>query len=109
MSTFTYRRGAERPNITLPWQEETSQGVWADLDLSSGYTFVATLTRIDDGTTALTKTSSITGADGSVTIVWAADELDIPPGSHRLNVRATNSSLDRDHSPDAPTEIIIKA
>lgn len=108
MSTFTYRRGAERPNLTLPWQEETTAGVWVDLDLSTGYTFLLTLTRIDDDTTALSKTTGITGADGSVAVAWAADELDIPAGGHRLNLRATSGGLDRDYSPGSPVTLIIK-
>lgn len=110
MQTFTYRAGAELPGLTLPWQEETAQGVWSDLDLSSGYTF--TLTMLDSaGTAALTKTTGITGASGSVAIAWAAGELDLDPGTYALHVRAREvaTSKDRDYSPSQPIRIAIKA
>lgn len=110
MSTnrFTYRAGAELPGLTLPWQEETAQNTWTNLDLSSGYTF--TLTLVDaDGTTALTKTTNITGADGSVTVTWAVDELDITAGEYELRLRAREvaSSKDRDYAPADPIQIVI--
>lgn len=106
--TFTYRRGAERPNLTLPWQEQTAAATWTDLDLSSGFTFTATLTNTA-GTVVVTKTTGITGANGSVTIAWAADELDIAPTTYTLHVRATTGGVDRDYSPADPVKIIITA
>lgn len=106
---FTYRRGAERPGLVLPWKTETSAGVFTDLDLSSGYTFSLTLTLVSDGTTALTKTTGITGANGSVSVSWAADELDIATGMYRLDLRATTGGLDRDYRPGRQIEIQIIA
>lgn len=105
MTTFTFRRGATRPNITLPWQEEIAQNVWADLNLSTGYTFVLELVR--NATVALTKTTGITGTDGSVTVAWAAGELALTVGTYQLNLRATSGGLDRDYSPDSPVRIKI--
>ena len=110
MQTFTYRAGAELPGLTLPWQEETAQGVWTDLDLSSGYTF--TLTLLDrSGATALTKTTNITGANGSVAVAWAADDLALTAGTYTLHLRAreTATSKDRDYSTDNPLKLVIKS
>ena len=104
---FTYRTGAERPTLTLPWQEQTAAYTWTDLDLSSGYTFSLTLVD-EDGTTALTKTTNITGANGSVVVTWAADDLALDAGTYTLNLRATTSSLDRDYSPGDPIKIRIR-
>lgn len=105
---FTYRAGAELPGLTLPWQEELTQDVWTDLDLTTGYTFSLTLVNAA-GTTALTKTTGITGADGSVVVAWAAGELDIAPGRYELRLRATETatSKDRDYAPGEPPLIQI--
>lgn len=109
--TFTYRRGDEDPDLTLPWQEETSQDVWEDLNLSSGYTFTLTLTPLGSTTATVTKTSGITGGDGSVAVVWAVDELDIALNTYALNLtaRETATSKDRSYRPDDPILISIVA
>lgn len=108
MNTFVYRRGAELPGLTLPWQEETAANTYTDLDLSSGYTFTLTL-EDSDGTTTLTKTTGITGSDGSVAVAWAVDDLDIALGTYALRLRAneTATSKDRDYSPEDPIRLII--
>ena len=110
MSTdqFTYVAGAELPGLTLPWKEELTADTWTDLDLSSGYTFTLTLTDTA-GTVALTKTTNITGADGSVTVAWAVDDLDQTTGIYTLRLRAreTATSKDRDYRPDNPITINI--
>lgn len=108
MSQFVYQAGAELPSLTLPWQEETAQGVFTDLDLSSGYTFTLTLTP-PSGTIALTKTTNITGQDGSVLVSWAAGELDLPTVVYKLRLRAreTATSKDRDYSPRSPVLLQI--
>lgn len=108
-TTFTYRRGAERPTITLPWQEQTGLSTWADLDLSTGYTFSLALSKENDGTTALTKTTGVTGQNGSVLVSWEADDLDIEPGTYQLKLRATTGGLDRDYAPGNPPRIVIVA
>lgn len=109
--TFTYRRGAEDPDLTLPWQEETSQDVWGNLDLSDGYTFTLTLTALGASSATVTKTSGITGADGSVAVVWAVDDLDIAEGLYVLDLRAreTATSKDRDYRPGDQIRIQIVA
>lgn len=111
MDTFHYNAGDERPALTLPWQEETSQGVWTDLDLSSGYTFSLTLTLLvrsgTSSTAALTKTTNITGNDGSVTVTWAAGELALTPGEYELQLTATTGGVDRSYSPGNPIKIHI--
>jgi len=110
MSTnrFIYRAGAELPGLTLPWQTETSQDVYTDLDLSSGYTFTVTLTD-SAGAVQLTKTSDIVGFDGSVVVTWAEDDLDLTPGDYTLHLRAfeTVTSKDRDYAPNDPVMVTI--
>lgn len=92
MSTiFVYNRGDELPGLTLPWQTETAQNTYTDLDLSSGYTFSLTLTNSADEV-VVTKTSGITGADGSVVIAWAVDELDIAEGLYEFTLVATETA-----------------
>lgn len=108
MQTFTYRRGAESPGLVLPWQYESAQGTWTDLDLSSGYTFTLTLVA-NDGTTTVTKTTGIAGTNGTVEVSWSTDELNIAPGNYTLNLRATAGGLDRDYSPARPIKIQITA
>ena len=106
---FTYERGAELPSLTLPWQEETAQDTWTDLDLSGG-THTFTLTLVDrSGTTVLTKTSGITGNNGSVSVVWAVDELDIAEGTYKMFLRAreTATTKDRDYRPGNPLHVKI--
>lgn len=111
MSTrFVYKAGAELPGLTLPWQEELTRNTYTDLDLSSGYTFSLTLTGLGASTAALTKTTGITGAVGSVSVAWAADELDLAAGVYKLELRAreTATSKDRDYSPSNPPVVQIK-
>lgn len=107
-TSFTFTTGAELPGLTLPWQEETAPRVWTDLDLSTGYTFTLLLVR-PSGTIALTKTTGIFGAVGSVIVGWATDELDIPAGSYVLKLRAreTGTGKDRDYRPGSPIRITI--
>lgn len=99
-SIFVYQAGAELPGLTLPWQEETAQNVFEDLDMTTGYTFTLTLTN-GSATPVLTKTTGITGGDGFVAISWAPDDLKKPVGQYALRLRAreTSTSKDRDYSP----------
>ena len=107
--SFVYKRGAELPGLTLPWQEETAQGVFADLDLTSGWSFTLRLINRATQQVAVTKTTGITGFDGGVVVTWATDELDIPAGVYRLRLRARENatSRDRDYSPASPPTIQI--
>lgn len=100
--TFTYDRADRLPIAVLPWQEQTGENTWTDLDLSSGYTFAATLTNTATGSST-TITGTITGGVGTVTITWSAADLDIAPGSYRLEVKATQVSTSkvRTYSPRA--------
>ena len=105
---FKYERGAELPGLTLPWQTETSSGVFEDLDLSSAYSFTLTLDS-DAGVTVLTKTTGLTGNVGSVTVAWDVDDLDVAPGRYRLRLRAREvaTSKDRDYKPGSPVMLHI--
>lgn len=109
MWNVTYRAGAELPGLWLPWQEETSQGVWEDLDLSTGYTFALSLETLA-GVQVLDKTSGFTGADGYVSIVWATGDLEVAANRYVFKLRAneTATSKDRDYSPNKwPTLTIV--
>jgi hypothetical protein len=100
----TYRRGAELPALVLPWQTETAPGVWADLDLSTGYTFALTLVA-PNGTT--TTPGAMTGADGKVTVNWSNGNLDLAPGRYEFRLRATTGGLDRDYRPMERVLLVI--
>ena len=108
MASFTYEQAAELPGLTLPWQEETSANTWTNLDLSSGYTF--TLRLVDkDGVDTLTKTTNITGADGSVVVAWAVGDLNIAAGTYTLRLSAleTGTGKNRTYAPGRPVQIVI--
>jgi hypothetical protein len=102
----TYRRGAELPVLVLPWETETSPGVWEDLDLTSGYTFALTLVA-SNGTT--TTPSGVTGALGKATVNWANGALDLAPGCYEFRLRATTGGLDRDYRPGERVLLVITA
>ena len=86
-SALTYHSSAERPEavITLP----------DALDVSTGYTFSLKIGH--NGSAALlTKTTGLTGGDGSVTVAWAAGELAaLDPGRYTVQLTATTGTLDR--------------
>jgi len=106
--SFEYERSAELPGLTLPWEEQLTATTWANLDLSTGYTF--TLRLVDsDNVDVLTKTTNITGADGSVVVAWAVGDLDLTPGTYTLRLSAleTGTGKNRTHSPGDPVRIVI--
>ena len=107
MDTFTYAAGDEHPALQLPWQEESAANTFTNLDLSSGYTFVVSLIA-DDGTSNATS-PVVTGADGSVSVAWAVDDLALTAGTYTLKLVATETatSKDRTHSPNDPVRIHI--
>ena len=76
-------------------------------DYSVGHSFTVTIAK--NGTVALTKTTGIVGhADGSLTVDWAAGELDdLTPGSYRLRATIRRVIDDRDLSVD--TTLVISA
>jgi len=104
---FNYGAGDEEPSIRLPWQEEVvdTPGTYADLDLSSGFTFALTLTK--QGATTSSPSATLTGGVGYVDVVWAAGDLALAPGVWRLNLTATTGGRDRKYSPDSPPFIGI--
>ena len=106
-NTFVYKRGAELPGLTLPWQEQLTASTWGDLDLTTGYTFTVSLK--DSAGTVTTPSTTPTGFNGGVTIAWATGALDITAGLYQLHVRAreTATSKDRDYSPADPPLIRI--
>jgi hypothetical protein len=100
MSTLTYYRTAERPDIRL-WLLDDDGDL---IDFSSGYSFTFKV-GLRGSAALFTKTTSITGAAGSgtedtgtpnVTIAFTAAELDsVTAGKWQWQLRATSSSLDR--------------
>ena len=107
MDTFAFRAGDDLPGLTFRWQQETSAGVFTDLDLSSGYTFVMALVDAD-GVTAFS-TTNLTGADGSVTVVFVSGDLDLEAGVYTVELTAseTATSKQRSYSPLSPPRIQI--
>lgn len=99
MSTLTYHRTAERPDIRF-WLEDED----GDLIDLTGYTFAFKLGTPGSAAT-FTKTTGITGAVGSgtepdgtpnVTMTFSAAELDgLTPGASTWQLRATTGGLDR--------------
>ena len=93
--SFRYRRSAQNPVLTLEWEEQTGDQVWTPLDLTGG-TF--SLTIYDrSGDLQVTKTTGITGADGSVEVQWGASDLDLASGRYAVYLRETTQS--RDYEP----------
>jgi hypothetical protein len=105
MSSYVYATDAELPTWRGQWSDDAGTGI----DLS-GATFTVKLVN-SSGTTALTKTSGITGTVGGlVTITWSVGELNISPGTYALWLYARTGTSDRVFSPDnLPTIQIVTA
>lgn len=89
MSTsIGYVAGAERPALVIEFRDETN----AIVDLT-GYTCSIKL-GLDTTTTALTKSSGVSGGTAGMTVTWAAGDLALTPGSYILEAIATSGSLD---------------
>jgi hypothetical protein len=87
MMALVYHQGDERP----AWVATVSTNGAVD-DMTSGYTFSVRVQQGSD-TPVLTKSTNITGAaDGVVTVAWAEDDLDIPPGAYKVLLTATRTS-----------------
>lgn len=92
---LSYHRGASRRAARL-WVHDENGGL---IDFSAGYSFEVWIGR--SGQPAVKKISTgIAGAAGAgvkpsgtpnVTITWDAADLDIPPGSYDLELRATKA------------------
>jgi cytochrome bd-type quinol oxidase subunit 2 len=106
--TWTYRSDAETPSYAVHWKDRDGNTI----DFSSGYTFTVQLVNVSTGTTALTKTTNITGASTSpnVTVAWAVGELAVTAGLYWLMLKATDgSSQDRFFRPGNWPTIEIEA
>jgi hypothetical protein len=101
-----YIQGAELDNLTGSYTD--SDG---DLYLfASGWTFELKIG--NKGSAALlTKTTGITGADAepNITVVWAADDLDLEAGTYTLQIVANRTSDSRDLFLPHDTITIIEA
>ena len=104
MANQVYLSTDEAPAWRATW---TDNG--APVDLSAA-TFTVKLVG-SSGTTALTKTTGVTGTvAGVVTITWATGELNLTPGGYRLFVVARIASADQTFNPGAlPTITIVAA
>jgi hypothetical protein len=99
--TIHYYRTAERPSISLWWQDDNG----ALIDFSTGYTFTWKLGVTLGAAATFTKSTGITGAVGSgvspsgvpnIVIGFTAGELDaIVGGYYTWQLRATTASVDR--------------
>ena len=87
-TSIDYVAGAERPALLIQILDEDN----AVIDLS-GYTCSLKL-GLDTTTTALTKSTGITGGTTGVTATWAAGELALTPGNYIGEVIATSGGLD---------------
>ena len=105
MSGYVYATDQELPTFRAQWNASDGTGI----DLSAA-TFTLKLVN-SSGTTALTKTSGITGTSGGlVTVTWATGELNIAVGAYLLWLYARTGSSDRVFSVSAlPTIQIITA
>lgn len=89
MATVSYVKGAELPPLKVQLLDETNSIV--DLTTASQITLRLGL---DTTTTALTKTTGITGSTTGATVNWTAGELELTPGNYMAELTATISGLD---------------
>ena len=88
-STVEYVAGSELPPMVVQFLANDNTSV---IDLTS-FTFVLKLA-LDTTTTALTKTTGMTGSTTGVTVNWAAGELALPAGMYLFELRASYGNLD---------------
>lgn len=85
---LSYYRGDELPQ----WVATISHNGTAP-DFSTGWTFRVVITARDAAEPLLTKTTNITGATGgAITVAWAANDLDIAPGTYLVQLKATRAA-----------------
>lgn len=87
-TSVSYVKGAELPPLQIQLLDENS----AVIDLTAA-TFSLKL-GLDTTTTALTKTSSISGSSTGATVNWTSGELDLTPGNYMGELTATIGGLD---------------
>jgi hypothetical protein len=88
-----YEIGEELDNLDITWLDADGNV----RNLSSGWTFEFKL-GTEGKAALLTKTTGITGAATApnVVIAWAVDELVVPAGSYRGQLRARRTSDNKD-------------
>ena len=103
MSLLTYNDGALLPNAHLTALDDTDTVI----DLSSGYTFAATLYD-PSGSSAHTQSSGITGAATApnITIAWTSGFASLAANRYTLRVVATLTSGSKPRIFE--TELVIK-
>ena len=104
MARWRYRTDQEDPAYVVTWLDRNGDPI----DFSSGYTFSLKLVSATAGTTALTKTTGITGAATApnVSVVWSAAELAaVAVGDYIPHLTATTGGRDR-VMPDPAADII---
>lgn len=89
---LSYFQGDERPS----WVATITVNGASD-DYTTGHTFTVKVATARSATAALTKTTGITGGTGgTVTVAWAANELNLTPGLYvaQLTVNRTADSAE---------------
>ena len=89
MASVSYVKGAELPPLNVQLLNESNSVI--DLTTASAITLRLGL---DTTTTALTKTTGITGSTSGATINWTSGELDLTPGNYIAELTATIGGLD---------------
>lgn len=87
-TAVNYVKGAELPPLTIQFLDDNN----AVIDMSAA-TFSLKL-GLDTSTTALTKTSGITGGSNGASVAWSSGELDLTPGTYLGQLTATIGGLD---------------
>lgn len=88
-TAVTYVRGAELPPLLVQMLDDNNDVI--DFTSASGFSFKMGL---DTSTTALTKTTGITGSTTGATIAWASGDLELASGVYIAELTATISGLD---------------
>lgn len=91
-TSVTYVQGAELPPLLVQMLDENNDVI----DFTSASAFSLKM-GLDSTTTALTKTTGITGSTTGATIAWAAGDLNFTttgPGVYIAELTATISGLD---------------
>lgn len=88
-TAVTYIKGAELPPLLVQMLDESNDVI--DFTSASSFSFKMGL---DTSTTALTKTTGITGGTTGATINWTSGELDLATGRYLAELTTTISGLD---------------
>lgn len=91
-TSVTYIQGAELPPLLVQMLDENNDVI----DFTSASAFSLKL-GLDTSSTAVTKTTGITGSTTGATIAWASGDLDLTttgPGVYIAELTATISGLD---------------